>query len=98
MAKWTKHLKELSKIRESNRKLDMDTAQRLDKMLNDIKDTGNAVSLDFLKDYLRLRPEDDDAIQELKMKLDMKDNVTHHVVIDDRDQSVYVAFNTPVEE
>ncbi|MFO7837538.1 MAG: hypothetical protein R6V83_12925 [Candidatus Thorarchaeota archaeon] len=98
MAKWTKHLKEVSKIRESNRKLDMDTAQRLDEMLNDIKDTGNAVSLDFLKDYLRLRPQDDDAIQELKMKLDMKDNVTHHVVIDDRDQSVYVAFNTPVEE
>ncbi|MBS3795083.1 MAG: hypothetical protein KGY80_09310 [Candidatus Thorarchaeota archaeon] len=98
MTKWKKHLKEVSELRERNRELDMETAQRLDEMLADIKDTGKAVSLEFLKEYLRLRPDNDDAMQELKMKLQMKDDVTHRVIIDDTDQTVYVAFNTPTRE
>ncbi|MBD3157400.1 MAG: hypothetical protein GF309_01305 [Candidatus Lokiarchaeota archaeon] len=98
MTKWKKHLKEVDELRERNRELDMETAQRLDDMLADIKDTGKAVSLEFLKDFLRLRPSDDDAIQELKMKLQVKDDVIHRVIIDDQDQSVYVAFNTPTRE
>jgi hypothetical protein len=98
LTKWKKHLKEVDELRERNRELDMETAQRLDDMLADIKDTGKAVSLDFLKDFLRLRPSDDDAIQELKMKLQVKDDVIHRVIIDDTDQTVYVAFNTPTRE
>lgn len=98
MTKWKKHLKEVSELRDRNRELDMETAQRLDEMLADIKDTGKAVSLEFLKEYLRLRPDNDEAIQELKMKLQMKDDVIHRVIIDDTDQTVYVAFNTPTRE
>lgn len=98
MTKWKKHLKEVSELRDRNRELDMETAQRLDEMLADIKDTGKAVSLEFLKEYLRLRPDNDDAIQELKMNLQMKDDVIHRVIIDDTDQTVYVAFNTPTRE
>jgi hypothetical protein len=98
LTKWKKHLKEVSELRDRNRELDMETAQRLDEMLADIKDTGKAVSLEFLKEYLRLRPDNDEAIQELKMKLQMKDDVIHRVIIDDTDQTVYVAFNTPTRE
>jgi len=98
LTKWKKHLKEVSELRDRNRELDMETAQRLDEMLADIKDTGKAVSLEFLKEYLRLRPDNDDAIQELKMNLQMKDDVIHRVIIDDTDQTVYVAFNTPTRE
>jgi len=98
LTKWKKHLKEVSELRERNRELDMETAQRLDEMLADIKDTGKAVSLEFLKEYFRLRPDNDDAMQELKMKLQMKDDVTHRIIIDDTDQTVYVAFNTPTKE
>ena len=91
---WKKHMKNVSDLRESNVKLDMDTDKRLEEILTDIKDSDNAVSLNFLKDYMRLRPDDDDAIQELRLKLAMKDDVQYRVIVDDNDQKIYLAFSS----
>jgi hypothetical protein len=76
----------------------MEVRERFREMLEDIKDTDKAVSLKFLKSYLRLRPEDSEAIQELKLKVDLVEDLKYRVIVDETDQSVYIQFKGEKEE
>jgi len=89
---WKDHTKEISKLKESNTKIDMTVRERLEEMTQEMVDKDVAVSLEFLKDYLHLHRDSDDAIQELKLLVDLMEKVEYSVIIDDNDQSVYVYF------
>ncbi|MFW9962494.1 MAG: hypothetical protein ACFFCX_02960 [Candidatus Sifarchaeia archaeon] len=89
---WKDHTKKISKLKESNTKIDMTVRERLEEMTQEMVDKDIAVSLEFLKDYLHLHKDSDDAIQELKLLVDLMENVEYSVIIDDNDQSVYVYF------
>ena len=65
---------------------------RLEEMTGKIADKDEAVSLEFLKEYLHLRKEDDDAIEELKFHVNMMDDIRYSVIADDNDQSIYIYF------
>jgi len=89
---WKDHTKKISKLQESNTKIDMTVRERLEEMTQKMVDKDIAVSLEFLKDHLHLHRDNDDAIQELKLLVDLMENVEYSVIIDDNDQSVYVFF------
>ncbi|MGD2072594.1 MAG: hypothetical protein PVG65_03805 [Candidatus Thorarchaeota archaeon] len=94
---WKDYMKKAPELIENNTKLDMEVTERFREMLDDIKDTENAVSLEFLKSHLRLRPEDTEAIQELKLKVDLIENLKYRVIVDETDQSVYIQFMSEAE-
>lgn len=91
---WKKDLKKMSEISESNRALDMESMERFQSLLEDIKDTENVVNMEFLKEFLRLRPETDAAMQELKIKIAEIGNIDYHSIIDETDQKIYLGFKT----
>jgi hypothetical protein len=89
---WKKHIKQVPELIQNNTKLDMEVRERFRELLGDIKDTDKAVSLEFLKSHLRLRPTDSEAIQELKLKVDLVEDLKYRVLVDETDQSVYIQF------
>lgn len=95
---WKDYLKVVPEIIQNNTKLDMEVSQRFREMLEEIKNTDKAVSLEFLKSFLRLRPTDSEAIQELKLKVDLVENLKYRVIVDETDQSVYIQFMSEMEE
>ncbi len=92
---WKNHTKKTSKMRENNLKLDMETKDRLIEILNEIKDKDTAIEFEFLKEYLRLRPDDMDAMDELKIKLADVGDVSYSSTVDETDQKIYLSFSTP---
>ena len=95
---WEKHSKKISELKDSNTKIDMEVRGRLEEMIGKIADQDVAVSLGFLKDYLHLRKEDDDAIDELKFHVNLMDDIRYSVIADDNDQSVYIYFTKEEED
>ncbi|MFX1262061.1 MAG: hypothetical protein ACFFAZ_08245 [Promethearchaeota archaeon] len=90
---WEKHSKKITELKESNTQIDMKVRERLEEMIGKVADQDVAVSLGFLKDYLHLRKEDDDAIDELKFHVNlMDDEIRYSVIADDNDQSIYIYF------
>ena len=94
---WKKHIKKAPDIHEANTKLDMEVRERLENMVKDLADSDNAVSLEFLKEFLHLHKADDDAIQELRHKVDLLGEVEYRVIVDDQDQSPYIQFSKKSE-
>ena len=95
---WEKHTKKVSKMHDKNVKLDMETMQRFREILDNIKDKDVAIEFEFLKGYLRLRPNDMDAMDELKIKMNDIGDVAYRSIIDETDQKIYLVFSTPKEE
>jgi hypothetical protein len=89
---WEKHTKKMSDLKKSNTDIDMTVRQRLEEMTGKMVDNDVAVSLDFLIDHLHLHKDRNDAIQELKLLIDLMEDVEYGVINDDSDQSVYVFF------
>ncbi len=89
---WKKHSKKISELKDSNTTIDMTVRGRLEEMTGTIADKDEAVSLEFLKKYLHLRKEDDDAIEELKFHVNLMDDIRYSVIADDNDQSIYIYF------
>ena len=89
-----KYVKKLDDIHKKNVELDMESMQRFREILKDIKDTEKAIQLDFLKEYLRLRPDDDSAIEELKIKIKEVGEVNYRSIIDETDQKIYLLFSS----
>jgi hypothetical protein len=89
----------LGKNTDSNTQIDMEVRGRLEEMIGKITGQDVAVSLGFLKDYLHLRKEDDDAIDELKFHVNlMEDDIRYSVIADDKDQSIYIYFTKEEDE
>jgi hypothetical protein len=82
----------MSDLKKSNTDIDMTVRQRLEEMTGKMVDNDVAVSLDFLIDHLHLHKDRNDAIQELKLLIDLMEDVEYGVINDDSDQSVYVFF------
>ena len=95
---WEKHTKKVSKMHDTNVKLDMETMQRFREILDNTKDKDVAIEFEFLKGYLRLRPNDMDAMDELKIKMNDIGDVAYRSIIDETDQKIYLVFSTPKEE
>jgi hypothetical protein len=95
---WEKHTKKVSKMHDNNVKLDMETMQRFREILDNIKDKDVAIEFEFLKDYLRLRPNDMDAMDELKIKMNDVGDVAYRSIIDETDQKIYLIFSSPQKE
>ncbi len=89
---WKKYSKKLSDLQESNTEIDMKVRQYLEAMVAEMVDKDTAVSLDFLKDYLHLQRDDEDAIKELRFHLGLLEGVKYGIIGDDSDQSIYVYF------
>jgi hypothetical protein len=90
---WEKHSKKITELKESNTQIDMKVRERLEEMIGKVADKDVAVSLGFLKDYLHLRKEDAEAIDELKLHVNLMDNeIRYSVIADDNDQSIYIYF------
>ena len=89
---WKSNTKKISKLRESNTAIDMKVNERLEEMTKEMIDDDLAISLEFLKEYLHLHKDDNDAIQELKLLVDLMEDVEYGVIVDDTDQSVYIFF------
>lgn len=89
---WKDHTKKISKLKKSNTEIDMKVRKRLEEMTAEMLDADLAVSLEFLKEYLHLGKDDTDAIQELKLLIDLMSGVGYGVIVDDTDQSVYLFF------
>ncbi len=94
----SKYTKKMEVIHKKNVELDMESMQRFRDILNEVKDTEKAIQLDFLKDYLRLRPDDDSAIEELKIKIMEIGNISYRSIIDETDQKIYISFSSKNEE
>ncbi|MHA2379500.1 MAG: hypothetical protein ACXADO_12420 [Candidatus Thorarchaeota archaeon] len=94
---WKKHSKKISKLKDSNTTIDMKVRERLEELAKETANKDTAISLEFLKEHLHLRTEDDDAIEELKFHVDLEENLQYSVIMDDTDQSVYVYFTTKEE-
>jgi hypothetical protein len=89
---WKDHSKKISELKKSNTEIDMKVRERLHSMIEEMKDKDVAVALDFLIDYLHLGKDKDAAIQELKLHIGLVEDIKYGVIIDDKDQSVYVFF------
>ncbi|TFG29023.1 hypothetical protein EU527_16510 [Candidatus Thorarchaeota archaeon] len=89
---WKKHTKKMSDLKKSNTQIDMKVRERLETMVKEMLDKDMAVSLNFLIDYLHLHRDQNDAIQELKLHIELMEGIDYGVIIDDNDQSVYVFF------
>lgn len=89
---WKKHTKKISELKKSNTEIDMQVRQRLDEMVKEMLGNDIAVSLEFLIEHLHLHQDKNDAIQELKLYVDLMEGVEYGVILDDNDQSVYVFF------
>lgn len=94
---WEKHTKKISKLKDSNTQIDMKVRDRLEEMTKSIAGKDTAVSLDFLKEYLHLHKDDNDAIQELKLHVNLMENIKYSVIVDDSDQSIYLYFTKESE-
>lgn len=92
---WKEHTKDIKKMHENNVKLDMETMERLREILENIKDKEIGIEFEFLKDYLRLRPDDIEAMEELKIKIDDVGDVAYRSIVDETDQKIYFVFYTP---
>ena len=95
---WEKHTKKVSKMHDKNVELDMETMQRFREILDNIKDKDVAIEFEFLKDYLRLRPNDMDAMDELKIKMNDVGDVAYRSIIDETDQKIYLIFSSLKKE
>lgn len=82
----------MSDLKKSNTQIDMKVRERLETMVKEMLDKDMAVSLNFLIDYLHLHRDQNDAIQELKLHIELMEGIDYGVIIDDNDQSVYVFF------
>jgi len=89
---WKKHSKKISKLKESNTQIDMKVRGRLEEITGEITDKDEAISLEFLKEYLHLAKDDNEAIEELKFHVGLMDGLNYGVIADDTDQSIYVHF------
>jgi hypothetical protein len=89
---WKKYSKKVSELKDSNTEIDMKVRERLEEMTQEMLDNDIAVGLEFLKDYLHLHKDDNDAITELKLLVDLMDGVEYSVIADDNDQSVHIYF------
>lgn len=86
------HTKKISELRKSNTQIDMKVRERLEKIVDETLDKDIAISFDFLIDHLHLEKKTENAMQELKLHVNMIDDVKYGVITDDTDQSVYVFF------
>lgn len=89
---WRKHTKRISELKESNTQIDMKVRDRLQSMIKEMLDKDVAVSLKFLIDFLHLHKDQNDAIQELKLHINLMEGIDYGVIVDDNDQSVYLFF------
>ncbi len=94
---WEKYTKVTSKMHEHNVKLDVETMERFREILEKMKDKDIAIKFEFLKKYLRLRPDDMEAMEELKIKMNDIGDVTYSSIVDEIDQKIYFSFKTPEE-
>lgn len=92
---WKKHVKDVPELIKQNRKIDMKVRSNFEEMLEDIKGKQKAVSLEFLKDFMHLERDDQGAVEELKLFVEMHDDLTYRVLRDDSDQSIYIEFMSP---
>ncbi len=93
----SKYTKKMDAIHKKNVELDMESMHRFQEILEAIKDTDKAIQLDFLKEHLRLRPDDDSAIEELKIKINEIGDVNYRSIIDETDQQIYLSFSSKKE-
>jgi hypothetical protein len=89
---WKEHTKKVSELRKANTDIDMKVRSRLEELTEEMLDADLAISLEFLKDHLHLNKDDNDAIQELKLHIELMQGVSYGVIVDDSDQSIYVFF------
>jgi hypothetical protein len=89
---WKEHTKKVSELRKANTDIDMKVRSRLEELTGEMLDADLAISLEFLKDHLHLHKDDNDAIQELKLHIELMQGVSYGVIVDDNDQSIYVFF------
>lgn len=94
----SKYMKKMDDIHNKNVELDMQSMQRFRDILKEVKDAEEAIQLDFLKEYLRLRPDDDSAIEELKIKIKEVGDVNYRSIIDETDQKIYLSFYSEKEQ
>lgn len=94
----SKYTKNMDEIHKKNVELDMESMQRFRGLIDEIKDTDRAIQLEFLKKHLRLRPDDDSAIEELKIKIKEVGGINYRPVIDEIDQKIYMSFSSAKEE
>ena len=94
----SKYTKNREDIHKKNVELDMESMQRFRGIVEEIKDTDRAIQLDFLKEHLRLRPDDESAIEELKIKIKEMGEIKYRSLIDETDQKIYLSFSSEKEE
>jgi len=94
----TKYTKKMDIIHKKNVELDMESMQRFRSIIGELKDSDRAIQLDFLKKHLRLRPDDDSAIEELKIKIKEVGGINYRPIIDEIDQKIYMSFSSAKEE
>ncbi len=92
---WKKHVKDVPELIKQNREIDMKVRSNFEEMLKDIKGKEKAVSLEFLKDFMHLERDDQGAVEELILFVQMHDDLTYRVLRDDSDQSIYIEFMSP---
>ena len=95
---WKKYSKKLSDLQKSNTDIDMKVRQYLEDMVAETVGQDTAISLEFLKDYLHLQRDDEDAIKELRFYLGLMEDVKYGIIGDDSDQSIYVYFEKETPE
>ena len=82
----------MSDLKKSNTEIDMRVRERLEAMIKEMLGKDMAVSLNFLIEYLHLHKDQNDAIQELKLHIDLMEGIDYGVIVDDNDQSIYIFF------
>jgi hypothetical protein len=75
----------------------MKVRERLESIISETLDKDIAISFDFLIKHLHLEKDTENAMQELKLHINMIDNVKYGVIVDDNDQSIYVFFTKITE-
>ncbi len=89
---WEKHTKKLEEIQKANLQLDKEMGERFDELVNELGGTDKGVQLEFLKEYLNLSPEDEDALKELSYMIKSVEDYLIKVVVDKGENEEYVYF------
>ncbi|TFG14618.1 phage gp6-like head-tail connector protein [Candidatus Thorarchaeota archaeon] len=97
---WKKYTKKLEEIQKANMKIDKEMGERFDQLVDELGGTDEGVQLEFLKDYLNLSPEDEDALKELSFMIKSVEDYIIKVVVDKGENEEYIYFpkQEPEEE
>ena len=89
---WKKHTKKLEEIQKANTQLNKEMGERFDELVNKLGGTDEGVQLEFLKEYLNLSPEDEDALKELSYMIKSIEDYLIKVVVDKGENEEYIYF------